>query len=159
MKKGFTLIELLVVVLIIGILSAVALPQYTQAVEKSRAAEPTAMLGTVRYAAERYRLQTGSWPTSLDVLDIEVPTSSTFDYAIATGAAATDTYFVFNASRKASSGHNYVLSVSVDANGNAKRFCGQATAKNTQTGVPTTGDDLKICKAITSKGTPTDGTW
>ncbi|MGN0024650.1 MAG: type IV pilin protein [Candidatus Avelusimicrobium sp.] len=60
MKKGFTLIELLVVVLIIGILSSVALPQYTKAVEKSRMAGVWSTMATMNQACQVNILE-GGW--------------------------------------------------------------------------------------------------
>lgn len=75
--KGFTLIELLVVVLIIGILSAVALPQYTKAVEKSRAAQAFAVLKSVAEAQQSYYMANGTYAKFFDELDIDLPWSGT----------------------------------------------------------------------------------
>lgn len=72
-NAGFTLIELLVVVLIVGILSAVALPQYTTAVEKSRSAEALTLMDAISNAAGRYRLQKDVWPSDFAYLDVEIP--------------------------------------------------------------------------------------
>ena len=53
-KQGFTLIELMVVVLIIGILTAIALPQYETAVEKSRMSEAMINAKAIVDASQRY---------------------------------------------------------------------------------------------------------
>lgn len=60
MRKGFTLIELLVVVLIIGILSSVALPQYQKSVDKSRLAALWPSIRAYYDAHEICRLEKGA---------------------------------------------------------------------------------------------------
>ncbi len=72
-NAGFTLIELLVVVLIIGILAAVALPQYEKAVEKSRALEGIMLVRSVAQANERYYLANSTYTKDIQELDLQFP--------------------------------------------------------------------------------------
>ena len=73
--KAFTLIELLVVVLIIGILAAVALPQYQKAVEKARMTEAITLVRAIAKANQVFYMANGRYATEneMELLDIDVP--------------------------------------------------------------------------------------
>ena len=70
-NKAFTLIELLVVVLIIGILAAVALPQYQKAVLKSRVTQVIPLIRAVADAQQVYFLANGTYADSVDELGVD----------------------------------------------------------------------------------------
>ena len=73
MQKGFTLIELLVVVLIIGILSAVALPQYQKSVAVSRVQILLPLIRSINEAQQVYYLANDIYSESFSDLDISMP--------------------------------------------------------------------------------------
>ena len=73
MQKGFTLVEVLVVVFIVGVLAAVALPQYNRSVERARTAEALSngrvMLDSMNRAV---MLQPNALPNTKGVLDVKI---------------------------------------------------------------------------------------
>ena len=86
-NEAFTLIELLVVVLIIGLLAAVALPQYQFAIVKSRVAACLPVLKSIGEAQERLYLEKGEYTNDISQLDISFQDSCTSYFLINLGGA------------------------------------------------------------------------
>ena len=87
-NKGFTLIELLVVVLILGILAAMAMPQYFKAVERSRMTEAVTLLSNIASAQQRKYLQINAYAKDYRGLDV-APAGATGSLYYTKGAVTT----------------------------------------------------------------------
>lgn len=93
-KAGFTLMEITAVVLILGILAAIALPQYQRVLESSRVSEAITMLGNISTAEKMYLMQMGQFTPNFSELMLQIPiTPRSGDDSYASG-----TYFDYDIS-------------------------------------------------------------
>ena len=95
-NQAFTLIELLVVVLIIGILAAIALPQYQKAVHKTRVGTMLALVRGLANAQEAYYLANGSYAKTFAELDMDLPGGKTPGCSFAGMVSHADCYTLDN---------------------------------------------------------------
>ncbi|MBO7238079.1 MAG: prepilin-type N-terminal cleavage/methylation domain-containing protein [Elusimicrobiaceae bacterium] len=147
-KRAFTLIELLVVVLIIGILAAIALPQYEKAVEKSRATEGIILTRAILDAQKRYYLANGTYTTDLNDLDIQIPGSEGVPKGHALSVQSAK-YFDCSA---ASTGTSTVIIAFCRRKGNLYYIYATSNAQlkcSWQSSAEATGS--KFCKILTGK--------
>ncbi len=168
MKQGFTLVELLVVVLIVGVLSALALPQYTTAIERARASEALTLMEAVQGAAERYRFQHDTWPLDFSELDVSIPfvEDSTTErggknFSLQIGTTSSTTYYIVATRLKLSDEQGgYALRTKmVDDAANetitSTRYCTVKDGAVDNVAAPSLGTKARtICDAITGGKNP-----
>lgn len=113
-QQGFTIIELMIVVVVIAVLSAIALPSYTDYITRSKFAEAYAQLADLRVKMEQYYLDNRRYSTNAGGGTCGIPGGNTpttqgtkyFDFACASSTpnAAGDQAYVLTASGKSAEG-------------------------------------------------------
>jgi type IV pilus assembly protein PilA len=92
-SEGFTLIELLVVIIIIGILSAIALPSFLSQAAKAKQTEAKSFVGAVNRAQQAFRMENQQFAGNGNIADLQlgVPTQTEYYGYSLSAAAATQT--------------------------------------------------------------------
>ena len=131
-NAGFTLIELLVVIIIVGVLSAIALPTFLDQASKARESEAKTNLGALNRGQQIYQLENGGFASSINDLDVGIE-GDIYSYSVSTKNANKGTNVTHFADPSSSSYSNDV-----------RDFCGGVN-KNGKTKI-VAGKNQKQCK-------------
>lgn len=105
MKRGFTLIELLITLIIIGVLASIAVPNYTNMVERSKADQAVVYLKVIRTGEKIYYASNTSYTACADAPQIKARLGAevTEDYYLFSVTSSAATTFLATAERKTDS--------------------------------------------------------
>ncbi len=114
-QKGFTLIELMIVVIIVGILMAIAMPNYTDYTMRGKVPDATSTLSNARVTMEQFFQDNRTYlaaattsPTTNACTAADTTTSKYFDFSCA-AAATTSTYTLRAVGKSSMSGFTYTI--------------------------------------------------
>ena len=125
-NEGFTLIELLVVIIIIGILSAIALPSFLNQAAKAKQSEAKTYIGSVNRTQQSYRIENPQFANDLNTLQIGIPTQTT-NYAYGLVGSSASSTLVTAASQDANALKSFSGGVVILTNGQTSAAACQTT--------------------------------
>lgn len=117
-SRGFTLIELLVVIAIIGILAAIALPNFLGNVAKAKQSEAKTTISSVNRAQAAYRTENDNFAASMNELGVGLPTTST-NYSYQVGGSSNQATIIATSRDTALKGYSGGVVQHTDSTGNS----------------------------------------